>query len=168
MAVHLILLRHAKSDWSAGLPDRRRPLNSRGRRQAPATGEWLAGEFDEVDLAVVSVATRAQMTWRLVSAELDPLPEVIDAEAAYTFDGQELLDIVEDLPESVSTVVLVGHNPALEELMEIATGRVVPMPTSAVAVLRFHQWADIGAGAGTVVAAGRPADDNWSVRPAGS
>ena len=161
--VRLILIRHAKSDWSVGAPDARRPLNARGRRQAPATGVWIGSRFDELDLAVVSVATRAQQTWELASAHLDPVPDVTNSEAAYTFDGDDLADVVAGLPESAATVVLVGHNPALEELIELATGTSVTMPTSAVAVLELDSWTAVAEGDGTVVAAGRPADDTWTV-----
>src|SRR6478735_578713 len=61
----LVLLRHAKSDWSTGEPDPRRPLAGRGRRQAPEAGRWLAANLDAIDLAVVSPATRARQTWEL-------------------------------------------------------------------------------------------------------
>ena len=127
MGVRLILIRHAKSDWNAGVSDRDRPLNGRGRSQAPETGEWLAGRFGDVDLAVVSVAARARETWELVSRHLSAA-EVCDAEDAYTFDGDDLADLVAGLPESASSVVLVGHNPAMEELIHLATGRFLPMP----------------------------------------
>ncbi|MDO5676211.1 MAG: histidine phosphatase family protein [Propionibacteriaceae bacterium] len=160
----LILIRHAKSDWSAGVSDLARPLNSRGRRQAPATGDWVAGEFDEISLAVVSIATRAQQTWELVSAHLDPMPDVINSEAAYTFDGDDLAEIVAGLPTSAETVILVGHNPALEELIRMATGRWAEMPTSAVAVLEIDAWTNITDGAATLLAAGRPADGRWIAR----
>lgn len=163
----LILIRHAKSDWSAGADDRHRPLNPRGTHQAPATGEWVAAQFDELDLAVVSVATRAQQTWELVAAHLDPLPEVIDSEEAYTFDGDDLADVVAALPSSVETVILVGHNPALEELIGLATRSSVPMPTSAVAVLELDGWETVADGTGTVVTAGRPADNRWEFGTAG-
>ena len=125
MGVRLILIRHAKSDWNAGVSDRDRPLNGRGRSQAPETGEWLAGRFGDVDLAVVSVAARARETWELVSRHLSA-DEVRDAEDAYTFDGDDLADLVAGLPESASSVVLVGHNPAMEELMSSPMVRVFP------------------------------------------
>lgn len=154
----LILIRHAKSDWSAGVPDRERPLNDRGRRQAPPLGEWLGAEFDQLDLAVVSVATRAQQTWELIAAHLDPVPQAIDSEQAYTFDGEDLADLISDLPPSASTVILVGHNPALEELIRMATGQPVGMPTSSVAVLELETWDGVAEGTGTVLISGRPAD----------
>lgn len=163
----LILIRHAKSDWSAGAPDRLRPLSDRGRRQAPATGEWVAAQFDEVDLAVVSVAARAQQTWELVAAELDPLATVIDSEDAYTFDGADLADLVEAFPESAEAAILVGHNPALEELVQLATGRYAHLPTAAVAVLDLAGWAAVAGGTGAVLAAGRPADGRWDVLTTG-
>ena len=72
----LILLRHAKSDWSTGDPDHERPLAARGVRQAPEAGRWLAAHLDRIDLAVVSTAERARRTWSLVSAELGAVPPV--------------------------------------------------------------------------------------------
>src|SRR6476620_12682109 len=67
----LILLRHAKSDWSGHEADIARPLAKRGRRQAPDAGRWLATNIDSIDLAVVSPASRARSTWDLVSVRLD-------------------------------------------------------------------------------------------------
>ena len=69
----LILLRHAKSDWSGMEADIRRPLAQRGRRQAPEAGRWLGANVDNIDLVVLSPATRAQQTWELVAAELDDM-----------------------------------------------------------------------------------------------
>ncbi|MHA7862232.1 SixA phosphatase family protein [Tessaracoccus sp. Y36] len=165
MAVTLILVRHAKSDWHTDVPDRRRPLSDRGVRQATATAHWLGETFTRVDLALVSVATRAQQTWGILSAHLHPASGTIDSEDAYTFDGEELAEAVSALPGSASTVILVGHNPALEELIGLSTGHSVPMRTSAVAVLELPNWGAVAEGKGTVIAAGRPADDSWSVRP---
>ncbi|GAA4893571.1 histidine phosphatase family protein [Tessaracoccus lubricantis] len=160
----LILVRHAKSDWGTAVADRHRPLADRGIRQAPHTGRWVAEHVDGVDLAVVSVATRARATWELLAAHLDPAVRRTLSEKAYTFIGQDLADVVADLPGSARTVLLVGHNPALEELIEIATGRSVPMPTAAVAMLQLRSWRGVTDGNGTVLAAGRPADDQWTVQ----
>ena len=84
MAEHtLILLRHAKSDWSGFEADHDRPLARRGRRQAPEAGRWLAGNVDRIDLAVVSTATRARTTWDLVAEELDQPPHARYDDDAY-------------------------------------------------------------------------------------
>jgi len=130
----LVLIRHGKSDWSGDHADRDRPLSDRGRRQAPRAGRWLAEHGPRLDLAVVSPATRASATWDLVAAELPEPPPVRVEEAAYTFDGEDLVDLVDGLEEATA-VALVGHNPALEELLERLTGEVRRLPTSCLAVI---------------------------------
>lgn len=147
----LILMRHGKSDWSAPVSDRRRPLNTRGERQAAEAGAWLADHGGAIDLAVVSPATRAADAWALAAAELETPPPVRVEEAAYTFDGQELLAVVRGLAEE-ERVVLVGHNPACEELLEALTGGSPEMKTSALAVVELESWD----GQGRIVAHGRP------------
>ncbi|NLJ52992.1 MAG: histidine phosphatase family protein [Intrasporangiaceae bacterium] len=161
MAVTLVVVRHAKSDWSTPITDRDRPLAKRGRKQAPSSGRWVAQNVGELDLAVVSVAARAQQTWERVSRELGYAVPTRVSEPAYTFDGRKLLAIVAELPSDATTVALVGHNPAVEELIEMLTGEWVPMPTSALAVVELADWAVAGAEKGRLVAAGRPADDRW-------
>ena len=107
----LILLRHAKSDWSTGEADTLRPLAKRGRRQAPEAGRWLAANIGSVDLAVVSPAERARSTWELASAELAAPPPTRFEERVYAASGSALLGLVRELPDDVKTAVLVGHNP---------------------------------------------------------
>ena len=158
MAGHtLILLRHAKSDWSGGEPDIDRPLAARGRRQAPESGQWLAAHVDRIDLAVVSTAERARATWDLVSAELDEAPTTRYDEHVYAASARELLDIVRSLDEELGTVALVAHNPGLEDLLENLTGDWVSLPTSALAVIDLdREWRSAGHAPGLLRAAGRP------------
>ena len=153
----LILLRHAKSDWSGDELDIARPLARRGRRQAPDAGRWLAANIDRIDLAVVSPANRARTTWDLVSAELPvPPPTRID-ERVYGASDDELLDVVRELPDDVATAVLVGHNPGLEELASLLTGEWTSMPTSALAVITVQgSWSSAGQHPGELRASGRP------------
>ena len=158
MAHTLVVIRHAKSDWDVDAADRDRPLAKRGRRQAPPTGRWLAAQDLALDLAVVSPAARARQTWELVAAELDRPPTTRVEEAAYTFDGDELLEVVRALPESAGAVVLVGHNPAVEEFVETLTGEYAALPTSAVAIVEVASWAGVGPGTGRLLANLRPAD----------
>jgi phosphohistidine phosphatase len=151
----LILLRHAKSDWSGSEPDPLRPLATRGRRQAPEAGRWLAEHIPAIDLAVVSTATRAQQTWQLASAELAVPPPVRNEDRVYAATLDELLDLVHELPAGAGTVVMVGHNPGFEALASTLVGESVPMPTSALAVIAFiGGWED--ADVGELRAAGRP------------
>jgi len=158
MAEHvLILLRHAKSDWSGGEADIDRPLAKRGRRQAPQAGRWLSANIKSIDLAVVSPARRARSTWDLVSAELTaPPPTQID-DRVYGDSGGGLLDVVRELPDDVATVVLVGHNPELENLVCHLTDSSVPMPTSGLAVIEVtDSWSNLGRTSAVLRVAGRP------------
>jgi phosphohistidine phosphatase len=153
----LILLRHAKSDWSGDEADIDRPLAKRGRRQAPEAGRWLATNIDGIDLAVVSPANRARSTWELASAELtEPPPTRID-DRVYAASDDELLDVVRELPDDVETAVLVGHNPGLEELASRLTDEWTPMPTSALAVITVPgSWSSTGRQPAVLRASGRP------------
>jgi phosphohistidine phosphatase len=158
MAEHtLIVLRHAKSDWSGHESDVHRPLAKRGRKQAPEAGRWLAANAGRIDLAVVSPATRARSTWDLAAAELDEPPVAREEERVYAASPRELLDVVRGIEERHATVVLVGHNPGVEDLVEQLTGEWVSMVTSALAVVDLPApWADASPGAGTLRASGRP------------
>ena len=153
----LILLRHAKSDWSGHEGDHDRPLAKRGRRQAPEAGRWLAANVDAIDLAVVSTANRARSTWELASDELDEPPRTRLDDDAYAASADDLLDLVRSLDEALNTVVIVGHNPGIEELAGALTAGRVPMPTSALAVIELNStWDGAGRARGFLRAAGRP------------
>jgi phosphohistidine phosphatase len=166
MAVTLVVIRHAKSDWSVPAADRDRPLATRGRKQAPATGRWVSANCPDLDLAVVSAAARTRQTWTLVAEELGDDVDLRESEDAYTFDGRDLVEVVRHLPTSAHCVALVSHNPAVEELVEALTEEWVPMPTSALAVVELEEWSSAGEEPGRLLAAGRPADDQWFVRAA--
>lgn len=151
----LVLLRHAKSDWSRPVADDARPLAARGERQAAEAGTWLAESGLALDLAVVSTARRAQDTWSRASSRLAASPPQRDEDAAYTFDGVDLLELVRDLDrggDTVRTAILVGHNPAMAELVHLLTGESVEMRTSALAVIELPAWT----APGRLVAHGRP------------
>jgi len=153
----LILLRHAKSDWSGGEADIARPLAKRGRRQAPEAGSWLAAHVESIDLAVVSPANRARSTWELASAELAVRPPTRIDDRVYGASDDELLAVLRELPNDVATVVLVGHNPGLEELASRLTGGWAPMPTSALAVIAMPgPWSSAGQLPAVLSASGRP------------
>jgi phosphohistidine phosphatase len=153
----LVLLRHAKSDWSGGEPDHERPLAPRGRRQAAEAGRWLASHVDGIDLAVVSPAERARSTWSLASAELADAPPLRLDERAYAASASTLLEVVRELTEDLGSVLLVGHNPGLEDLLESLTGSWVPLRTSTLAVLTVSgPWAGCGPDAVTLTTSGRP------------
>lgn len=153
----LVVLRHAKSDWSGDDEDIARPLAKRGRRQAPDSGRWLNANLDRIDLALVSPAERARSTWHLVAEELDAPPEMRLDERLYAASAGQLLGVVRELPDEFHTVVVVGHNPGIEQLVSRLTGQEIPMPTSAVAVIALPgSWATAGDTPATLRTSGRP------------
>jgi len=152
----LIVLRHAKSDWSGGEADIDRTLNLRGLSQAPEAGSWLAEHFPSIDLAIVSPAARARATWALASAELSHSPEARIDDRAYAASVNDLLQIVRELPDELENVILVAHNPGLEDLVYLLTGESVTLSTSAVAVLGVPgTWAELDASIAVLKTSGR-------------
>jgi phosphohistidine phosphatase len=153
----LVVLRHAKSDWPEGVPDDERPLARRGRRDAPAAGRWLRDQVGGIDLAVCSPAVRARQTWELAAAELDPPPRVVEDERVYAGSLDTLVSVVHGIPAAAGTAVLVGHNPGLQELVELLTGEGRDLKTAAIAVLTWPgEWPDAGPRVAMLAARAKP------------
>lgn len=163
MRRRLVLIRHAKSDWSHPVPDEQRPLAARGRRQAPAVGEWLTQHLPRpLDLVLVSPATRAQQTWELIATGLTPSPGQVRTEPdAYTFSSAELGAVVAGINDPTSIAAVVGHNPAMEDLVAELTGAQQRMTTASLAVIGMQRWQSAS---GELLAVGRPADGSLDVR----
>ncbi|GAA1427615.1 histidine phosphatase family protein [Streptomyces thermospinosisporus] len=153
----LVVLRHAKSARPVGVPDHERPPAPRGLRDAPAAGRALAEAGLLPDLAVCSTAVRARRTWELAAGEWTGVPPVRYDRRLYGADAADLLAVVREAPEDVRTLLLVGHNPGLEDLVLDLAGDAVDdtlaavrtkFPTSAVAVLAWHgtTWRDLDTG----------------------
>ncbi|GEC07081.1 phosphoglycerate mutase [Streptomyces spinoverrucosus] len=143
----LVVLRHAKSAWPPDVADHERPLAPRGRRDAPAAGRALAESDCLPDLALCSTAVRARQTWQLASAQWGTPPPVRHDPRLYAADVPDLLAAVQAVAPEIRTLLLVGHNPGLEELVLGLAGdglgdtldRVrTKFPTSAIAVLAWY------------------------------
>lgn len=155
----LFLLRHAKSSWkNETLPDFERPLNSRGRRTINTLGEVFVNEKVKPDLILSSCAVRARETIEPVVALAKVRSELRFDERIYEAPGERLLDVLTEVEKSAKSVLLVGHNPGLEELLTLLTGRSEVMPTGALAKITFRNsnWNNTGAEGGTLA---------WLVRP---
>lgn len=150
----LVVLRHAKSARPEGTPDHARPLAPRGRRDAAAAGDSLAEADLLPDQALCSTAVRARQTWELVAGQWGTPPPVRHDPRLYAAGADDLLAVVHEVPADVATLLLVGHNPGLENLvLELAgdglgdtLARVgTKFPTCAVAVLSRHAtgWHDL-------------------------
>jgi phosphohistidine phosphatase len=153
----LILLRHAKSAWPPDTPDAARPLAGRGRRDAPVVGRWLRQQVPTIDLVVCSPAVRAVQTWELAAAQLAARPQVHHDEWLYGGSAGDLLMLTQELPHKVSTVVLVGHNPGLEDFLTLLTDATEPLRTSTIAVVTTPaRWDQSGPGSWTLEALSIP------------
>jgi len=159
MKRQLIVLRHAKADRGAWA-DHERPLTARGRRDALAVGRWLADNDIKLDLTVCSTAARAKETWALAAMELgDGIPTMFER-AVYTGESEDLLAAVRDVPGEVETLLMVGHNPALQDLVLDLAGDGPPelllaarrnFVTSAVAQLAIpRKWSVLDFGEATL------------------
>ena len=148
MVFTLLLLRHAKSDYPRGVVDHDRPLNPRGRRDAPVAGELIRSSLGSLDVALVSTATRAQQTWQLSGVEAS---RVVDSPQLYLASPDAMLSAVRG--EQATSAIVVAHNPGTEDLAARLTSNprseayermLTKFPTAAFAVLRaevpFAQW----------------------------
>ncbi|MFE3642500.1 SixA phosphatase family protein [Streptomyces sp. NPDC059169] len=152
----LVVLRHAKSAWPPDLDDHDRPLAERGVRDAPAAGEWLQGSGNVPDLVLCSTAVRARRTWALAAEPLGGRPTVVHDAGLYHADAPQLLDAVRGVAPDTGCVLLVGHNPAVQELvLTLAAGTGgdalvrarEKFPTCAIAVLEVRgPWTSLGPG----------------------
>jgi phosphohistidine phosphatase len=163
--IRLLLLRHAKSDWSdAGLADRDRPLSKRGRESAPVIGRHMREKGWIPDLVLSSPATRTRQTLGLVLDRIGTSPNITFDETLYDFgSGERLLAAIKEHGGNAKTLMLVGHNPAIERLALLLAGKgeteaLAAMerkfPTAALAVIDFQAkaWSSIKPAKGTLMA----------------
>jgi phosphohistidine phosphatase len=144
----LTLVRHAKSSWDhPGLADRERPLNQRGLRDAPEMGRRLADSGQLPEQVLSSPAERALTTARLMSSEWkrgDIPVEVI--EGVYGANVGGMLDILRDIDDELTDIMLVGHNPVQTMLVNALCGAMIDnMPTCAVAIINLDimNWSEV-------------------------
>lgn len=159
----LVLMRHSKSRCSTGAPDHDRPLSGRGRRDGLAAGDWLAGRGLTPELTLVSSAERTRQTLDRVTtggAEIGAVEVVADL---YASDERTVLELVSGVDDAVHTLMVVGHNPAIEETVRLLARRSghhawwsamdEKFPTSAIAVIEFDSdWAKVEPASGALVA----------------
>lgn len=118
----LLLLRHAKSSWDQpDLHDHDRPLNKRGKREAPLVGKYLRDKDLVPDLVLSSTARRAHDTALAVAEESGFSGQVDPYQDLYLSDTACYLDILRCLPDEANRVLIVGHNPELEEMLTLLT-----------------------------------------------
>ena len=151
----LYLVRHAKSSWKyPSLDDFERPLNKRGRKNAPFMGEILKKLKVTPDLVMASPANRAAMTARTIAAGIKyPLEDIIYNEAIYEFSEDALFHVIKNIDDSVDSAMVVGHNPATNGLANyIGDQPISNIPTCGVCCveLDISSWANIGKNCGKI------------------
>ncbi len=153
----LLLLRHAKSDWSSGArTDFERPLSARGRRDAPRMGQWLAEHGYLPDVVVASPSARTTETIELACAAFAPeaSDRVVYDQRLYHAAGGEIRAIAEDQLGRFDKVLVVGHNPGMETALLAYCPSAAPfadgklMPTCALAVIDLAGGGSGGSGDG--------------------
>jgi phosphohistidine phosphatase len=168
MPRQLLILRHAKSSWDSGAAsDFERPLGERGERDAPRMGEWLNGQELKPDHIISSPAERARQTILAVCEQLGvDKQEIHWDERIYGGSTGDLLQVLAEVPDTAETVMLVGHNPGLENLVLYLCGEsvVIPangklLPTAALARMELTaQWQQLQAGNARKLSVVRPKD----------
>lgn len=156
----LVVLRHAKSAWP-DVPDSERPLGKRGLRDAPRAGAWLREHGYVPERVLCSPARRTRQTWQLVAGELTTSPPVTYDPVVYDADTAALLQAIGDCPQRVTTLLLIGHCPSVQDVTLYLAGadsdadaveRVrTKFPTSGIAVLAIpSRWSDLAPSIGSL------------------
>jgi phosphohistidine phosphatase len=146
----LLLLRHAKSSWKdSELDDHDRPLNKRGKREAPRIGQLLKEEGLLPNFIVSSSARRARKTAEHVIHHSGYRGETRLTGELYNAGREQLIAFVDALPDTAERILLIGHNPGLEELLEALSGECRALTTAALAHLEspaeaWRQFRDAG------------------------
>ncbi|MFE7930438.1 SixA phosphatase family protein [Streptomyces sp. NPDC057456] len=157
----IVLLRHAKADWPQ-VTDHERPLADRGRKDAAVAGRKLVDAGIPIDLAVCSTAARTRETWKLAVQEFPQRPKTVYEERIYEASPGELIALLNETPDDVRDVVLIGHNPGIQGLAEILSGRSEGdagermgrrgFPAAAFAIVSFDgPWKSLEPGVATLL-----------------
>jgi phosphohistidine phosphatase len=139
----LLVLRHAKSSWNdPALDDHERPLSPRGRRDGPRMGELVRERGLIPDVVISSDAVRARLTAEAVAEAARYAGEILLNRRLYMASPADIRSLLRTVPEEAGSVMIVGHNPGLEELVAQLTGERQDLPTAALAqiVLPIDQW----------------------------
>jgi phosphohistidine phosphatase len=142
----LLILRHAKSSWKfPDLSDHDRPLNRRGKRDAPRMGRLLKEKGLVPDLVISSTATRAKDTATAVAKHSGYKGRKINFESLYAAEPAAYLTVLRDVADNYQQVLIVGHNPSVEELIETLTGEIHIIPTCTLVQIEFdiEKWSAI-------------------------
>lgn len=131
----LLLMRHAKSDWSnESLSDHDRPLNHRGREATPRMADWVHQVGELPNLILCSSSARTQQTARILLDSWGATVPMKVLEELYLAPPGAIVDVVEENGGDAETLMVIAHNPGMTSLVSGLAQRMIEMPTAAVAV----------------------------------
>ena len=155
----LYLMRHAKSDWKVEATDLNRPLNDRGRMNAPLMGKLLKSKNELPELIISSPAFRADATAVMLADAVGYQGEVLTKDDFYFGDLEDVLEVLYSLSARLHSALIVGHNPVWHDIAKHFVGfSEEKFPTAAILKIRFatNNWRDI---------APENASTDWFVKP---
>ena len=149
----LYLVRHAKSSWDdPNIPDIDRPLNKRGKRDAPAMGELLKSMDVKPETMISSPANRAKTTAHLIAEQLDYPPGNIAIQFSIYLAGlYDLYRVINAVDGRYNRIMLFGHNPGFTSFANSMTDHFIDnIPTCGVVCIKFKEieWSEITEGSG--------------------
>lgn len=139
--MRLFLMRHAKAAAEEGSPDHERPLTEQGVQDARTMGRWLRDHGGAPDVVWCSSALRARQTWSAVATELPSTPDATEPSylrSVYQAGPGDLLDLLRDVAPEVESVLILGHNPTMEQALAGLTGEPRDFPAAGVALLELE------------------------------
>jgi|SRR5271157_508354 len=142
----VLLMRHAKSSWKDHtMPDMERPLSKRGKKDAPRMGSLLKDKELVPQEIISSPAVRAKMTAESVAEKSGFKGKIEYQDNFYLAEPPVYAETLRGLPDEVERVMLIGHNPGLEALVQILSGQIESLPTAAIAymVIPVKHWSEL-------------------------
>lgn len=142
----LLIMRHGKSSWKhKELEDHERPLSKRGLRDSAKMGELLQKRELVPQMILVSTAVRTTQTAKLLVETSGFKGEIIALNSLYLAEAENYLHDLLSLPDQIERVMIIGHNPGLEALLQILSGRIEALPTGVVAYLSLpiNHWSEV-------------------------
>lgn len=142
---NLLLMRHAKSSWKdTSLLDHQRPLNKRGKEDAPRMGRYLREQGLLLEAILCSTAVRAEDTVEGFLDEYTFEEEVLYFDELYQAGPETIIALLKQLPDELETAMVVAHNPGLDDFLETVCGENEHMPTACVAHIQLplERWDD--------------------------
>ena len=142
----LLLMRHAKSSWKdSDLADHERPLNKRGKKDAPMMGHLVKEQKLVPQRIISSSAIRSRQTAESIAETSGFMGDIVLLDRLYMAEAEEYMDVLHQLPDDINQVMVIGHNPGLETLLQVLSGRIEALPTAVLAHIEIpiDHWSEL-------------------------